>query len=159
MKRTCERPECSSTVLLARWRVILIPFAASLIEQQYWASVIYIKALHGLALDRWLAKRRVALADLREAQIERYQDRCRHRHRRIRTATRQIERKAVTQLLQFLRARGVCPPAPVETTAAKDLAAHFEQHLQDQQGSQPQRSSATATSRTSFCNIALGAAQ
>jgi hypothetical protein len=72
---------------------LLDPFIASLIEQQYRASVIYIKARHGLALDRWLAKRRVALADLGEAQIERYQDRCRHRHRRIRTATRQIERK------------------------------------------------------------------
>jgi hypothetical protein len=33
----------------------LDPFIASLIEQQYRASVIYIKALHGLALDRWLA--------------------------------------------------------------------------------------------------------
>jgi integrase/recombinase XerD len=31
----------------------------------------------------------VSLADLGEAQIERYQDRCRHRHRLIRTATRQ----------------------------------------------------------------------
>src|SRR5262249_51650255 len=40
----------------------LDPFIASLIEQQYRASVIYIKARHGLALDRWLAKRRVALA-------------------------------------------------------------------------------------------------
>jgi hypothetical protein len=48
----------------------LDPFIASLIEQQYRASVICIKARHGLALDRWLAKRRVALADLGEAQIE-----------------------------------------------------------------------------------------
>jgi integrase/recombinase XerD len=134
MKRTYE----SARVLVRRATGPLAshldPFIASLIEQQYQASVIYIKTLHGLALDRWLAERRVALADLGEVQIERYQDRCRHRRRRIRTATRQIERKAVTQLLQFLRARGVCPPAHVETTAVKDLAAHFEQHLQDQQG-------------------------
>jgi hypothetical protein len=33
----------------------LDPFIVSLIEQQYRASVIYIKARHGLALDRWLA--------------------------------------------------------------------------------------------------------
>ena len=112
----------------------LDPFIASLIEQQYRASVVYIKALHALAMDRWLTKCRVALADLGEAHIERYQSRCRQRHGRIRTATRQIERKAVTQLLQFLRARGVCPPAHVETTAAEDLAAHFERHLQDLQG-------------------------
>ena len=54
---------------------------AGLIEQQYRASGIYIQAVHGLALDRWLAKRRVALA---EARIERYQD----RHRPIRTMSR-----------------------------------------------------------------------
>jgi hypothetical protein len=42
----------------------LDPFIASLIEQQYRASVIFIKARHGLALDRWLSKHRVALADL-----------------------------------------------------------------------------------------------
>jgi integrase/recombinase XerD len=76
----------------------------------------------------------VVLADLGEAQIERYQNRCRHRHGRIRIATRQIERKAVTQLLEFLRARGVCPAAHVATTAADGLVAHFERHLQDQQG-------------------------
>lgn len=109
-------------------------FISSLIEQQYRASVIFIKARHGLALDRWLVKHRVALADLSEAQIERYQSRWRHRHGRIRTATRQIERRAVTQLLEFLRARGVCPAARVETTAADDLVAQFERHLQDQQG-------------------------
>jgi integrase/recombinase XerD len=125
----------------------LDPFIASLIEQQYRASVICIKARHGLALDRWLAKRRVALADFGEAQIERYQNRCRHRRRCIRSATRQIERKAVTQMLQFLRAGGVCPPAHVETTAAKALAAHFERHLQDQQG-------LAAATIERYCNVA-----
>jgi site-specific recombinase XerD len=112
----------------------LDPFIVSLIEQQYRASVTYIKARHGLALDRWLAKRRVVLPDLSEAQIERYQNRCRHRRGSIRIATRQIERKAVAQLLEFLRARSVCPAARVVTTAADDLVAHFAQHLQDQQG-------------------------
>jgi site-specific recombinase XerD len=112
----------------------LDPFIVSLIEQQYRASVTYIKARHGLALDRWLAKRRVVLPDLSEAQIERYQNRCRHRRGSIRIATRQIERKAVAQLLEFLRARSVCPAARVVTTAADDLVARFAQHLQDQQG-------------------------
>jgi integrase/recombinase XerD len=125
----------------------LDPFVASLIEQQYRASVIYIKARHGLALDRWLTRRQILLADLSEAQIKRYQNRCRYRHRHIRTATRQIEWKAVTQLLQFLRAQGVCPAAHVKTTAAEDLAAHFEQHLQDRQGL------ATATIER-YCGIA-----
>ena len=52
-------------------------FIASLIEQQYAASVIYIKARHALAFDRWLAKRRIALAGLGEVHIERFQSRIR----------------------------------------------------------------------------------
>ena len=87
-----------------------------------------------LAFDRWLAKRRVVLADLGEVHIERYQHRSRRRHQRIRTETRRREWYEVTQLLQFLRGHGVCPAARVETTAADDLAARYGQHLQDEQG-------------------------
>jgi hypothetical protein len=43
------------------------PFVTSLINQQYAASVIYIKITHALAFDRWVAKRGVALADLLDA--------------------------------------------------------------------------------------------
>ncbi len=109
-------------------------FVTSLIDQQYAASVIYIKVRHALAFDRWLAKRGVVLADLGDVHIERYQHRSRRRHQRIRTETRRRECHEVTQLLQFLRSRGVCPAARVETTAADDLVAHYGQHLQDQQG-------------------------
>jgi integrase/recombinase XerD len=110
------------------------PFVTSLIDQQYTASVIYIKVRHALAFDRWLAKHRVVLADLGEVQIERYQRRSRRRRQRIRTETRRREWYEVTQLLQFLRGRGVCPAARVETAAADDLAARYGQHLRDQQG-------------------------
>ena len=109
-------------------------FVTSLIDQQYTVSVIYIKVRHALAFDRWLAKRRVVLADLGEVHIERYQHRSRRRHQRIRTETRRREWYEVTQLLQFLRGHGVCPAARVETTAADDLAARYGQHLQDEQG-------------------------
>jgi site-specific recombinase XerD len=115
----------------------LEPFVTSLIEQQYQPSVIYIKARHGLAFDRWLTKRRIVLADLCEAQIVQYQNRTRRRHQRIRAETRRIEWKGLTQLLQFLRVRGICPDADVATTATEDLAAQFGQHLQDQQGLVP----------------------
>jgi len=104
----------------------LRPFAESLIEQQYAASVIYVIARHALSFDRWLAKHRVALADLGEAHIERYQNRSRHRQRRIRAETRRIERCALTQLLQFLRGRRVCPTACIETTAVDDLVPGFK---------------------------------
>ena len=44
------------------------PFVTtSLINQQYAASVIYIKITHALDFDRWVAKRRVVLADLLNA--------------------------------------------------------------------------------------------
>src|ERR1019366_385597 len=97
-------------------------------------SVIYIKARHALAFDRWLARRRVALANLGEVHVERYQRRGRRGHRRIRTETRRREWYEVTQLLQFLIGHGVCPTVRVETTAANDLVARYKQYLQDQQG-------------------------
>jgi site-specific recombinase XerD len=109
-------------------------FVRSLIEQQYAASVIYIKVRHALAFDRWLARRRVGLAALGEAHVERYQNRTRRRHRRIRAGTRQQEWRDVTHLLRFLRAQGVSPAARVETTAAEHLTDRFGQHLQHQQG-------------------------
>lgn len=109
-------------------------FVTSLTEQQYAASVIYIKARHALAFDRWLANRRVVLADLSEVHVDQYQRRGRRGHRRIRTETRRREWYEVTQLLQFLRDHGVCPAVRGETTVADDLATRFGQHLQDQQG-------------------------
>jgi len=110
------------------------PFVASLIDQQYAASVVYIKARHALAFDRWLARRRVALADLGEVHIEQYQRRSRRRHPSIRAETRRREWYEVTQLLQFLRGHGVCEAARVDSTPADDLTAGFGKYLQDQQG-------------------------
>jgi integrase/recombinase XerD len=134
MERTYE----SAAELVDRATGPLAPhlglFFTSLIAQQYAASVIYIKALHALAFDRWLAKRRVVLSDLGEGKIERYRHRRRLRHQRIRAETRRIEWCDVTQLLQFLRDHGMCPTVRVETTAADDLVARYQQHLQDQQG-------------------------
>lgn len=50
-------------------------FVSSLIDQQYAASVVYIKARHALAFDRWLGKCGVVLAGLSDVHIERYQHR------------------------------------------------------------------------------------
>jgi hypothetical protein len=89
-------------------------FVRLLIEQQYAAGVIYIKARHALAFDRWLAQHRVELTALGEAHIERYQNRTRRRHRRIRIGIRQQEWREVTHLLRFLRAQGVSQSRVVE---------------------------------------------
>jgi len=74
------------------------------------------------------------LTDLGDVHIERYQNRRRRRHQRILAETRRRECNHITQLLQFLRDRGACPAARTEITAADDLAARYEQHLQAQQG-------------------------
>lgn len=109
-------------------------FVRSLISQRYAVSVIYIKARHALAFDRWLTEHGVLLTDIAEVHIERYQRRNRRQHRSICTETRRRERGEVMQLLQFLRSHGACPAARIETTAADDLAALYGQHLRDQQG-------------------------
>ncbi len=84
------------------------PFVAWLIDQQYTASVVQVKARHAVAFDRWLGKRCVVLADLGEIHIEQYQ--------------------------RFLRARGVCEAARLESTPTSEIAASFGQYLQNQQG-------------------------
>lgn len=134
MQRTYESARALVSRAVGPLTRHLDPFVTSLIEQQYQPGVIYIKARHGLAFDRWLAKRQIVLAVLCEAQIVRYQSRTRRRCECIRAKTWQIERKALTQLLRFLRLKGICPEAHVTTTATEDLAAQFGQHLQDQQG-------------------------
>jgi len=109
-------------------------FVTSLISRQYTASVIYIKALHAVAFDRWLAKHRVGLSDLGDVHLERYRHRRRARQQRIRAETRRIECCDVRQLLEFLRDHGVCPTVRAKTTPADDLVTLYQQHLQDQQG-------------------------
>lgn len=65
----------------------LVAFVTWLIDQQFTASVIYIKVQHALAFDRWLAEGGVPLADLGEVHVARYQHRSRRRHQRICTET------------------------------------------------------------------------
>jgi integrase/recombinase XerD len=109
-------------------------FVASLIEQQYAASVVHIKARHALAFDRWLTKRRATLAELCEVHIEQYQRRRRRRRQSICEETRRRERYEVSELLRFLRACGACEAGDVDTTPADDFAVGFEHHLRKEQG-------------------------
>src|SRR5215813_4577938 len=129
MERTFE----SAAALVGRaagpLAVHLDAFVSSLFDHQFAASVVYIKARHALAFDRWLRNRGVVLADLGDEHVERYQQRIRRRHQCIRTATRYREYQALMQLLKFLRCRGECPAARVKTTAVDDLVAQYGQHL------------------------------
>lgn len=109
------------------------PFVAALIRQQYVPAVVYVKALHALALDRWLATQPVALSDLTEAHVVRFERR-RRRCGGVRAQTRRAERRDVIGLLQYLRGVGACRAAERISTPADDLAAAYEQHLRRQQG-------------------------
>jgi hypothetical protein len=88
------------------------PFVASLIEQQYAASVVLDKARRAAAFDRWLARRCVVLADLGDIRIEQYQRRRRRVHRSVRAKTRCRETLRGCSAAGFLRGHGVCEAAP-----------------------------------------------
>ena len=74
MERTYESARALAGRAVGPLSSHLGAFVTSLIEQQYAAAVIHIKARHGLAFDRWLAKRRVELSALGEAHIGRLSD-------------------------------------------------------------------------------------
>lgn len=112
----------------------LAAWVSSLIDKQYVCAVVYVKARHAVAFDRWLPGRRIELEDLSEAHLTQYQDRRRRVRRPIRAATRQQERRELIHLLRDLRQQGLCPAARVDTTPADDLAAGFGHHLLHQQG-------------------------
>ena len=79
------------------------PWVSSLIDKQYVCAVVYVKARHAVAFDRWLPGHRIQLEDLSEAHLTQYQDRRRRVRRPIRAATRQQERRELVHLLRDLR--------------------------------------------------------
>lgn len=109
-------------------------FVESLIQQQYAPSVVYLKALHAVAFDRWLAQRRARLADLSERNVEQYRRRRRRQRHVVCTETWRRERYEVSALLQFLRSRGVCKAAIAVAMPWDGLIDGFERHLRNNQG-------------------------
>ncbi|HEV8523791.1 MAG TPA: tyrosine-type recombinase/integrase [Terriglobales bacterium] len=109
-------------------------YVASLVSQQYAIDVVYIKARHALAFDRWLGRRGVALGDLQESHISQYQCRSR-RHRSRRDSTLRQELRVLDQLLHFLRQQGTCVPVPTAAILpADEMASGFERHLRNERG-------------------------
>ena len=49
------------------------PWVSSLIDKQYVCAVVYVKARHAVAFDRWLPGHRIELEDLSEAHLTQYQ--------------------------------------------------------------------------------------
>jgi len=109
-------------------------FVDLLVRQQFVAAVVYVKALHAVAFDRWLAQHDVDPAELSEVHVRRFARRRRRRRGPIRPETRRREEYDVRQVVGFLRSRGVCAPAIASATPVEDLVAAFACHLREQQG-------------------------
>lgn len=109
-------------------------FVDLLIRQQFVAAVVYVKAMHAAAFDRWLAQHDVDAAELSEAHIQRFLRRRRRHRGPIRPETRRREEYNVRHVLSFLRSRGICAQAIARSTPIEDLVATFARHLREQQG-------------------------
>ena len=134
MERTYESAVALASRATGPLAAHLGPWVRSLIGKQYAFAVVYVKARHATAFDRWLAGQRIELEELSEVHLTRYQARRRRTRQPIRAATRQHERRELVHLLHDLREQGLCPAARVDTTPADDLAAAFGHHLLHQQG-------------------------
>lgn len=110
------------------------PFVDLLIGQQFVAAVVYVKALHAIAFDGWLAQHGVDPVELSEVHVQRFLRRRRRHRGPIRPETRRREEYDVQQVLGFLRCRGVCTQAIASSTPVDDLVAAFARHLREQQG-------------------------
>jgi len=106
----------------------LSAFVRSLIGQQYSVGYVCIVARHALAFGRWCEERGIELAALTDGDIDGYQ-RNRARRRSRCSETRRQERQALTLLLHFLRAQGICAAAAVRATAIDLVVADFARHL------------------------------
>ena len=108
-------------------------FVDLLIREQYVPAVVHVRARHALALDRWLQKQGVELADLVDGHVERFA----RRHRRrgpVRPETRRREQHDVREVLRFLQAQGVCVAVTTPLTPAERLIAGYEEHLRQHRG-------------------------
>lgn len=112
-------------------------FVDLLIQQQFVAAVVYVKAMHAVAFDRWLMQHDIDMAELSEAHIQRFLRRRRRHHGQIRFETRRREECDVQHLLSFLRSCNVCAPAITNSTPVDDLVAGFARHIREQQGLAP----------------------
>lgn len=109
-------------------------FVDSLVVQQYVPAVVYVKALHAVAFDRWLARRHTVVADIAEAHIASFGRRRRRCRGSVRPETKKRERFDLVHLLRYLRTVGACSQAPHIDTPADDLGAAYERHLRHLQG-------------------------
>ena len=91
------------------------PFVCSTDPAAVRAGRYLRQALHAMALDRWLATHHVALADLTEAHIVRFERRRRRCRGGVRVQARRAERRDVIGLLRYLRRSSACRAERIST--------------------------------------------
>lgn len=109
-------------------------FVEFLISQQYVPAVVYVKARHAVAFDRWLTHRHVVLADVAEDHVTGFGRRRRRCRGSVRTATKRRECFDLMHLLGHLRAVGACEQRLRDVAPVDDFAAVYEGHLRRVQG-------------------------
>ena len=110
-------------------------YVAWLVRNQYTTSYIRIKVLQAFAFDRWLERRSIALGNLNENHISRYQRRRSHRYGLRHIETRHRELFNLEQLLDFLRQQEVCALSPAALqTPIDNIASDFERYLRSERG-------------------------
>lgn len=109
-------------------------FVTSLIDQGYAVVCVRAKAWRAAEFDAWLDAQGVGLAEVQDAHAEAFLRRPYQPRSDCRDTPRRHEPPAVRQLLQYLRARGLCAAPALAVTPAEELAASFAQHLQHERG-------------------------
>ena len=134
MERTYESARALVCRAVGPLAGCLDAYVVWLVSQQYAIDVVYVRARHALAFDRWLDRRGVALSNLDENHISQYQCRSGH-HRSRRESTLYQELRALGHLLRFLRERGACALASAAAIVpADDFTSGFERYLRDDRG-------------------------
>jgi integrase/recombinase XerD len=109
-------------------------FVAWLIEQRYATVCVRAKAWRAVDFDGWLARQGVALAEVADVHVDRYRRRRVRRRADCRSKPRRSEPYALSQLMKWLRSRGLCAPAHTVTVPADGVAAAFGRYLARDRG-------------------------
>ena len=109
-------------------------FVTSLIDKGYAIVCVRAMAWRAAEFDAWLSVQGVCLAQVEDAHVEAFLRRPYQPRSDCRDTPRRHERASVRQLLQYLRAHGLCAATALTVTPADELAASFAEHLKHERG-------------------------
>ena len=109
-------------------------FVTSLIDKGYAIVCVRAMAWRAAEFDAWLSVQGVCLAQVEDSHVEAFLRRPYQPRSDCRDTPRRHERASVRQLLQYLRAHGLCAATALTVTPADELAASFAEHLKHERG-------------------------